>query len=79
MARKVQVILSDDLDESNDVDEAVLPSLSSKNYEVDLLEALTGEGKDSSGDARRDHIVSDSEGHRWPSASPAATATTSPS
>jgi hypothetical protein len=38
MARKVQVILSDDLDEGHPADETVNFSLDSTNYEIDLSE-----------------------------------------
>ncbi len=43
MARKVQVILSDDLDENLPADETVSFSLDGTNYEIDLSEKNAGE------------------------------------
>ena len=42
MARKVQVILSDDLDENVPADETVSFSLDGTNYEIDLSEKNAG-------------------------------------
>jgi hypothetical protein len=46
MARKVQVILSDDLDESVAADETVSFSLDGTNYEIDLSEKNAQELRD---------------------------------
>ena len=46
MARKVQVILSDDLDESLPADETVSFSLDGTNYEIDLSEKNATELRD---------------------------------
>ena len=46
MARKVQVILSDDLDENLPADETVSFSLDGTNYEIDLSEKNAGELRD---------------------------------
>ncbi|SFO13391.1 Lsr2 protein [Geodermatophilus obscurus] len=46
MARKVQVILSDDLDEDVPADETVSFSLDGTNYEIDLSEKNAGELRD---------------------------------
>jgi hypothetical protein len=46
MARKVQVILSDDLDENLPADETVSFSLDGTNYEIDLSEKNAGEMRD---------------------------------
>ncbi|HZH20504.1 MAG TPA: Lsr2 family protein, partial [Geodermatophilus sp.] len=46
MARKVQVILSDDLDENVPADETVSFSLDGTNYEIDLSEKNAGELRD---------------------------------
>ena len=46
MARKVQVILSDDLDENVAADETVTFSLDGTNYEIDLSEKNAGEMRD---------------------------------
>jgi Lsr2 len=46
MARKVQVILSDDLDENSPADETVSFSLDGTNYEIDLSEKNAGEMRD---------------------------------
>jgi hypothetical protein len=43
MARKVQVILSDDLDENSPADETVSFSLDGTSYEIDLSEKNAGE------------------------------------
>src|SRR5919112_3399472 len=47
MARKVQVILSDDLDEDLPADETVSFSLDGTNYEIDLSEKNAKELRDS--------------------------------
>jgi Lsr2 len=47
MARKVQVILSDDLDESLPADETVSFALDGTNYEIDLAEKNAEELRDS--------------------------------
>lgn len=46
MARKVQVILSDDLDENLPADETVSFSLDGTNYEIDLAEKNAKELRD---------------------------------
>ena len=46
MARKVQVILSDDLDENLPADETVSFSLDGTNYEIDLAEKNAREMRD---------------------------------
>ncbi|HYO35657.1 MAG TPA: Lsr2 family protein [Geodermatophilus sp.] len=46
MARKVQVILSDDLDEDVPADETVSFSLDGTSYEIDLSEKNAGELRD---------------------------------
>ncbi|HEY4631913.1 MAG TPA: Lsr2 family protein [Blastococcus sp.] len=46
MARKVQVILSDDLDESLSADETVSFSLDGTSYEIDLAEKNATEMRD---------------------------------
>jgi hypothetical protein len=46
MARKVQVILSDDLDENLPADETVSFSLDGTNYEIDLAEKNARELRD---------------------------------
>src|SRR3712207_8598284 len=46
MARKVQVILSDDLDENMPADETVSFSLDGTNYEIDLSEKNAQELRD---------------------------------
>jgi Lsr2 len=46
MARKVQVILSDDLDENLPADETVSFSLDGTNYEIDLAEKNATELRD---------------------------------
>ena len=46
MARKVQVILSDDLDENLPADETVSFSLDGTSYEIDLSEKNAGEMRD---------------------------------
>ncbi|TFV61848.1 Lsr2 family protein [Geodermatophilus sp. DF01-2] len=46
MARKVQVILSDDLDENVPADETVTFSLDGTNYEIDLSEQNAEEMRD---------------------------------
>ncbi|MGY1812945.1 histone-like nucleoid-structuring protein Lsr2 [Blastococcus sp. SYSU D00820] len=46
MARKVQVILSDDLDENLTADETVSFSLDGTNYEIDLSEKNATEMRD---------------------------------
>src|SRR3954462_13864957 len=46
MARKVQVILSDDLDENLSADETVSFSLDGTNYEIDLAEKNATELRD---------------------------------
>jgi hypothetical protein len=46
MARKVQVILSDDLDEDVPADETVSFSLDGTNYEIDLSEKNANELRD---------------------------------
>ena len=46
MARKVQVILSDDLDENVPADETVSFSLDGTNYEIDLSEKNASEMRD---------------------------------
>src|SRR5689334_4555391 len=47
MARKVQVILSDDLDESLPADETVSFALDGTNYEIDLADTNAKELRDS--------------------------------
>lgn len=46
MARKVQVILSDDLDDDTPADETVTFSLDGTTYEIDLSEKNAGEMRD---------------------------------
>ena len=46
MARKVQVILSDDLDDSISADETVTFALDGTTYEIDLSEKNAGEMRD---------------------------------
>jgi hypothetical protein len=46
MARKVQVILSDDLDDSISADETVTFALDGTTYEIDLSEANASEMRD---------------------------------
>ncbi|SEP09005.1 histone-like nucleoid-structuring protein Lsr2 [Trujillonella endophytica] len=46
MARKVQVILSDDLDENLPADETVSFSLDGTSYEIDLSEKNAGDMRD---------------------------------
>jgi len=49
MARKVQVILSDDLDDSIAADETVTFALDGTTYEIDLSEKNAGELRDAFG------------------------------
>ncbi len=46
MARKVQVILSDDLDDDTAADETVTFSLDGTTYEIDLSDSNAGEMRD---------------------------------